>query len=367
MRFTIAHDIRISGLMPGRRQALRLRLTPVTFEGQSPERWAIAINGSPVEPLLTDGFANVTTVWTGIPADGAVAIAVNGVVATDDRAGLVRGLPRCPAEVFLRPTAATRADRGLTTFAKEIAGASVLDRLHRLSNALHQRFAPEDDDDPEGDGDGAVDDAAGDAAATADDPATAHRAQDGMAVATQLQFQSQSGATGSQSQSGLAARAATAAIREAAHADAADDANEDCDADDAPTRHACDFDRWRTPESAVEAFAAETPQASGYAHMFIAAARSLRIPARAAWGYRALEDGEAELTVWAEAFVADLGWIAFDPRNKICPTDRYVRLTCGHDTAAAVPLRVHLESEDDAFQVRSRLTVTPAETKAASA
>ena len=26
-----------------------------------------------------------------------------------------------------------------------------------------------------------------------------------------------------------------------------------------------------------------------------------------------------------------LGWVGFDPANRICPTERYVRLACGLD------------------------------------
>ena len=34
---------------------------------------------------------------------------------------------------------------------------------------------------------------------------------------------------------------------------------------------------------------------------------------------------------WAEAWVDGLGWVGFDPANRLCPTERYVRLACGLD------------------------------------
>ena len=42
---------------------------------------------------------------------------------------------------------------------------------------------------------------------------------------------------------------------------------------------------------------------------------------------------------WAEAFVQDLGWVGFDPSNRICPTEAYIRTSVGLDYASAAPVR----------------------------
>ena len=42
---------------------------------------------------------------------------------------------------------------------------------------------------------------------------------------------------------------------------------------------------------------------------------------------------------WAEAFLPDLGWIGFDPSNRVCVTDRYLRLASGLDADDAAPIR----------------------------
>ena len=42
---------------------------------------------------------------------------------------------------------------------------------------------------------------------------------------------------------------------------------------------------------------------------------------------------------WAEAFVPDLGWVAFDPTNGICATDAHVRVAVGLDYLGAAPVR----------------------------
>jgi transglutaminase-like putative cysteine protease len=42
---------------------------------------------------------------------------------------------------------------------------------------------------------------------------------------------------------------------------------------------------------------------------------------------------------WAEAFVHDLGWVGFDPANRICPTEAYIRTSIGLDYWSAAPVR----------------------------
>ncbi len=77
-----------------------------------------------------------------------------------------------------------------------------------------------------------------------------------------------------------------------------------------------------------------------HAHIFIAAARVLGVPARYVTGYLVAETEEpAEAHhAWAEAWIDGLGWVGFDVANSICPTDRYVRLTTGLDAATAAPI-----------------------------
>jgi transglutaminase-like putative cysteine protease len=84
--------------------------------------------------------------------------------------------------------------------------------------------------------------------------------------------------------------------------------------------------------SAIEAFALGRGRARDFAHIFIACARWRGIPARFAVGYR-LADGSAEPGVheWAEAYIPELGWVAFDATVPICPDDRYIRVAIGFD------------------------------------
>ena len=82
------------------------------------------------------------------------------------------------------------------------------------------------------------------------------------------------------------------------------------------------------------------PPASDYAHAFIGGARALDIPARYVTGYLVGgEDGQSGFHAWAEAYDEALGWIGFDSRLQLCPTDRHVRLAVGLDAPGAQPIR----------------------------
>ncbi|MBU6406033.1 MAG: transglutaminase family protein [Alphaproteobacteria bacterium] len=92
--------------------------------------------------------------------------------------------------------------------------------------------------------------------------------------------------------------------------------------------------------TAAEALAQGYGVCQDHAHVFIATARSIGIPARYVMGYMAAEEDFHETHAWAEAFVPELAaWVGFDPANRRCPTDAYVRLGCGFDAEGAAPIR----------------------------
>ena len=78
------------------------------------------------------------------------------------------------------------------------------------------------------------------------------------------------------------------------------------------------------------------------AHIFIAAARSIDIPARYIGGHFHRADGVTAQEAghaWAEAYIENLGWVGFDPTNGICTTDSHVRVAIGLDYLGAAPVR----------------------------
>ncbi|MEL6690861.1 MAG: transglutaminase family protein [Pseudomonadota bacterium] len=93
--------------------------------------------------------------------------------------------------------------------------------------------------------------------------------------------------------------------------------------------------------TAEEALAAGKGVCQDHAHVFVGAAREMGLPARYVSGYLMMDhrtDQEA-MHAWAEAYVADLGWVGFDPSNGISPDARYVRVATGLDYSDAAPIR----------------------------
>ena len=103
-----------------------------------------------------------------------------------------------------------------------------------------------------------------------------------------------------------------------------------------------DTEASQTTTPAADAFALKRGVCQDFAHIFIAGARDLGIPARYVSGYFLRDDGVTGQDAghaWAEAFVPELGWVAFDAANGRCPTDAYVRVAVGLDSLGAAPLR----------------------------
>jgi transglutaminase-like putative cysteine protease len=105
-----------------------------------------------------------------------------------------------------------------------------------------------------------------------------------------------------------------------------------------------DFDVNSTVPSttAQQAFAHRHGVCQDYAHIFCAASRLLNIPARYIGGYFLRGDGIVDTEsghAWAEAWLPDLGWIAFDPANGIAGTEAHVRVAVGLDYLGAAPVR----------------------------
>ncbi|HYA72204.1 MAG TPA: transglutaminase family protein [Roseiarcus sp.] len=94
--------------------------------------------------------------------------------------------------------------------------------------------------------------------------------------------------------------------------------------------------------AAAEAFALRRGGAQDFAHVFIACARWLGVPARFVSGYLAPRDAPPPqgLFAWAEAEAPVLGWVAFDPVHNQCADDRYVRVAVGFDAQGAAPFRI---------------------------
>src|SRR5437667_110539 len=80
-----------------------------------------------------------------------------------------------------------------------------------------------------------------------------------------------------------------------------------------------------------------------FAHLFIAVARAMGVPARYVSGYIHLPNWGKRATTashaWAEAWVAGRGWIGFDATHPVRTTPHHVRLAVGRDYTDAAPTR----------------------------
>jgi transglutaminase-like putative cysteine protease len=94
--------------------------------------------------------------------------------------------------------------------------------------------------------------------------------------------------------------------------------------------------------TAAEALALGEGVCQDHAHALIALARARGVPARYVSGYLfATQDGAPHEAAhaWAELHIPGLGWVGFDPANRCCPDDRYIRLGSGFDAQDAAPIR----------------------------
>jgi hypothetical protein len=94
--------------------------------------------------------------------------------------------------------------------------------------------------------------------------------------------------------------------------------------------------------TAAEALALGEGVCQDHAHALIACARARGVPGRYVSGYLFADaTGEAHEAAhaWAELHVAGFGWVGFDPANRCCADDRYIRLGSGLDAQDAAPIR----------------------------
>jgi transglutaminase-like putative cysteine protease len=143
MRLSVHYDTSYHYSEPARRVIQLLRLTPLSFAGQSVLDWRIDVDVDARLREGRDGYGNVThMLYIDRPVE-ALKVSVAGKVLTEDRAGIVGGLPGdLPHQVFLRQTPLTEAGKPLHDLAAALTaqGGSELEKLHRLTAAIHSRM-----------------------------------------------------------------------------------------------------------------------------------------------------------------------------------------------------------------------------------
>lgn len=245
MRLSVHHATTYRYAEPTRRVIQLLRVTPQSFAGQTVLDWRIDVDCDAQLREHRDGYGNVThMLYIDSPVQ-TLEISVGGAVLTEDKSGIIQGLPHdLPPGIFLRPTPLTAPGPAIKALAAQVSGADTLPHLHDLAARLHDtiRFDTE---------------------ATAADTIAEQACAEGHGVC------------------------------------------------------------------------------QDFAHIFVAAARLAGIPARYVSGHLYRRDGQHAQEAghaWAEGWVDELGWVAFDPLNGISTDDAYVRVACGLDYRDAAPV-----------------------------
>jgi transglutaminase-like putative cysteine protease len=247
MRLSVHYTTAYHYSEPPRRIVQLLRVMPASFGGQTVIDWRVNVDCDSRLRKGRDGYGNIThMLYVDRPAD-SLAVAVEGLVLTENKSGLIEGLGHdLPPAVFLRPTQLTRSGDAIERVAEAtlLSASGTLDRLHALAADLHDK----------------------------------------------IRFDTE--ATG-------------------------------------------------IDTTAEQACAAGHGVCQDFAHIFIAVARRLGIPARYVSGHLFRRDGQHVQEAghaWAEAWIDDLGWTAFDPVNGICTDEAYIRVACGLDYRDAAPV-----------------------------
>ena len=103
-----------------------------------------------------------------------------------------------------------------------------------------------------------------------------------------------------------------------------------------------------------------------FAHIMTALVRKLRIPCRYVSGYlyhgtenkdRSLHDATH---AWVEALLPQLGWVGFDPTNRLVAGDRHIRTAIGRDYADVPPTKGIFRGNADS-ELTVAVRVTPSE------
>ena len=247
MRLAIRHTTRYAYDAPIAYAVQEVRLTPSDHAGQRVLSWAVEGEGRKLS-AFTDGYGNLTHLFSVRRMHDAAEIVALGEVETQDTNGVVAGTNEgLPAAFYTRTTRFTEADEDLAALAEAVRDNVADDpvaAMHDLMRLIRERVAFE------------------------------------------------VGPTG-------------------------------------------------VTTTAAETLAAGHGVCQDFAHIMLACARRLGLPARYVSGY--LWTGADVLAeaghAWAEVSIPCLGWVGFDPANGVSPTDAYVRVGSGLDYAAIAPVR----------------------------
>jgi transglutaminase-like putative cysteine protease len=147
MQLKVRHTTHYAFAEPVAHALQRLRLTPKATQGQRIIDWQMHFENAHAELQYDDQHFNHVTLIGVEPGAREVMVTCEGVVETDDNAGVIgRHSGHLPLWSFLRQTPLTRPGAKLRGLLREVSGpvdATPLDFLHALSGLIRERIAYE--------------------------------------------------------------------------------------------------------------------------------------------------------------------------------------------------------------------------------
>lgn len=120
----------------------RVRLMPRDGYCQTVRTWSVAIEGAAEEVRYRDQFENDTRLVSASGAAHTLVLRAEGEVETRDTAGIAGPhAGYAPLWLFAHETALTEAGEALTKLAATIGGATDVERLHNVMNAVRERVS----------------------------------------------------------------------------------------------------------------------------------------------------------------------------------------------------------------------------------
>lgn len=143
MRLNVKHVTRYSYDRPLAQMVQQLRMTPPASAGQKILSWQIDVPGYETSAHYNDAFGNRVDLITHRDPVSELSIAVEGLVETEDCAGVVGTTPGPPDVVFMRFTPLTKANpaiRRLGALAERDSNEAV-SGFHALMQAIREKVA----------------------------------------------------------------------------------------------------------------------------------------------------------------------------------------------------------------------------------
>ncbi len=137
MLIEISHTTQYHYGEPARYLVQSLRLLPPSFDGQTVIEWEVTAPGIESSKVFYDAFGNAVRLAAVAGPKDMITIEARGLVETEDRVGIVRGLyDPAPVRTFLRETSRTAADDAIRLLARQSERRDRLETLHTLMDKV---------------------------------------------------------------------------------------------------------------------------------------------------------------------------------------------------------------------------------------